>query len=507
MTILGPPSLVPSISPGTMVSRRGVMQPATEIELKLCYPNRKAREVDAKAVLQLAASIAECGLLTPITVRKVQKSRAGQTADAYEVIAGMHRVKAFRRLQRETIPAIVLDVDDLHAELMLIDENLCRNDLTAAERASAQARRKAIYQQLHPETKAGQAQAAGMNKALGRHGQPGHDDEPAPRFDEAAAEASGQSERTVRRDVTRGETLGEATLAKVARTALDKGEELDALAKLPTDRREALIERAMQGGKVSAKIELKKANRESKEKDLADRILALPDIKAGLIISDFEWDFEPYSRETGMDRHASNHYVTAKDSHAPEQIVERQRERMSIAADNCIHLMWVPACFAAIGHKVMELQGYTYVSQFVWIKPGMGTGYWVRDCHELLFIGVKGKVPAPSMGEQFRSAIEAPKGAHSQKPDFQYEIAEKYFPNLPKVELNARRARPGWIAWGNEAPLPAGDADVGSANKPIPVHVTDYPEFPSFLKRDADNAAPFRQPLERHLLQIVADGV
>ena len=418
------------------------MVPAIEIEIHLCYPSPRARPIDEGSVNALASSIADGALLNAITVRRVQKS--DEACGAYEVIAGMHRVEAFRHLGRQTIPAMILEVDDLRAELMLIDENLCRNDLTPAERASAQARRKAIYQQIHPETKNG-----GDRRSVGQLVQ--LKDAP-PRFDEAAAEATGQSERAVRRDVTRGEALGEAALAKVARTSLDKGEELDALAKLPTDRREALIDRAAQGGKVSAKLELKKAVRASKEMDLADRILALPDIKAGLILSDFEWDFEPYSRETGMDRHASNHYVTAKDSHTPEQIVERQRERMSIAADNCIHLMWVPACFSAIGHKVMELQGYTYVSQFAWIKPSIGTGFWVRDRHELLLIGVKGNIPCPAMGDQFESAIPAPKGAHSEKPDFQYEIAEKYFPNLPKVELNARRARPGWIQWGNEAP-------------------------------------------------------
>ncbi len=469
------------------------MQPAIEISLELCYPNRKAREVDTNAVLQLTASIAECGLMQPITVRKVQKSRNGRICDAYEVIAGMHRVKAFRRLQRETIPAIVLDdVDDLHAELMLIDENLYRNDLTPAERASAQARRKAIYQQLHPETKKG----ANQSGPVGQFGQT-----EAARYDEAAADATGHSERTIRRDVTRGEALGDDVLAKVARTSLDKGEELDALAKLPSERRDALINRAADGQKVSAKIELKKAVRASKEKELADWIVSRPKVKAGLILSDFEFDFQPYSRETGMDRHASNHYVTARDAHTPEEIVERQRERMSIAADHCIHLMWVPACFAAIGHKVMELQGFTYVSQFVWIKPGMGTGYWVRDCHELLLIGVKGKIPCPAMGDQFRSAIEAPKGKHSQKPDFQYEIAEKYFPNLPKIELNARRARPGWLSWGNEAPnipenIPAppdsGVSSHGPATTPARLHPDDYPEFPDCLKRAADNVAPFR---------------
>jgi N6-adenosine-specific RNA methylase IME4 len=140
----------------------------------------------------------------------------------------------------------------------------------------------------------------------------------------------------------------------------------------------------------------------------------------------------------------------------------------------------------------MELQGFTYVSQFVWIKPGMGTGYWVRDCHELLLIGVKGKIPCPAMGEQFRSAIEAPKGKHSAKPDFQYEIAEKYFPNLPKIELNARRARPGWLRWGNEAPnIPedisesptSGTLSHGPAARLASSYIDDYPELPDCLRR------------------------
>jgi N6-adenosine-specific RNA methylase IME4 len=206
----------------------------------------------------------------------------------------------------------------------------------------------------------------------------------------------------------------------------------------------------------------KKKKRDEKEAKLGARIRALPDVKAGLILSDFEWHFKARNEDTGMDRHAANHYVTAKESHTPEEIVERQRERMSVAADDCIHLMWCPASFSAIAHKVMELQGFKYVSQFVWIKPGIGTGFWVRDKHELLLIGVKGKIPCPAMGDQFDSAIEAPKGKHSEKPDFQYEIAEHYFPSLPKVELNARRSREGWIQWGNEAPEQP-SLDIGSA--------------------------------------------
>ena len=158
----------------------------------------------------------------------------------------------------------MLDVDDLHAELMLIDENLCRNDLSPAERAVAQARRKAIYQQIHPETKAG---ASGKYRPKSQFGQVGQaENHPAPRYDEAAAEATGQSERAVRRDVTRGEALGEDVLAKVARTSLDKGEELDALAKLSPDHRNVLIARAASGEKVSAKVEVKKEHRAARER-------------------------------------------------------------------------------------------------------------------------------------------------------------------------------------------------------------------------------------------------
>jgi ParB-like chromosome segregation protein Spo0J len=53
------------------------MFPSVSIDLQLCSASPRARPVDEAAVKSLAASIAEVGLLTPITVRKVGKSRAG----------------------------------------------------------------------------------------------------------------------------------------------------------------------------------------------------------------------------------------------------------------------------------------------------------------------------------------------------------------------------------------------------------------------------------------------
>jgi N6-adenosine-specific RNA methylase IME4 len=54
------------------------------------------------------------------------------------------------------------------------------------------------------------------------------------------------------------------------------------------------------------------------------------------------------------------------------------------------------------------------------------------------------------------------RGRHSEKPDWQYELIEAYFPSLPKIELKARRARPGWDSWGLDAPsVPASDPETG----------------------------------------------
>ena len=433
-----------------------------DVDLQLCYASDKARGVDPRSVDTLADSIEQSGLLQPITVRRVQKSRAGQMADAFEIIAGVHRVKAFRKLGRPTIPAFVVDMDDLHAELALIDENLCRNDLTTAERAAAQSRRKAIYQELHPETKNGAAGKHRPKSQLGQIGQ-AEDGEAAPRFDEAAADATGQSQRTIRRDVTRGEALGDAALARVARTSLDKGEELDALAKMSEPQRESLISRAVSGEKVSAKVELKKTLRADKEQALGAKQRALPQKRYGVIYADPEWRFETYS-DNGMDRSADNHYPTS------DLLDIINRPVGQIAADDCVLFLWATAPMLPQAIRVMQGWGFEYKSHVIWRKDRAGTGYWFRNWHELLLVGTRGHIPAPAMGTQFPSVIDAQVGEHSAKPDAFYEAIERYFPSLPKIELNARRARAGWDAWGNEAPLESVDLDTGEiAPEVVPV--------------------------------------
>lgn len=108
------------------------------------------RREDIGATSNLADSIAKVGLTNPITVRV-------KPDGCFEIIAGSHRYAACDSLGHHEIMCQVVELDDLHAELAMIDENLCRAELSPSDRARQTARRKAIYEELHPEVKQGGA--------------------------------------------------------------------------------------------------------------------------------------------------------------------------------------------------------------------------------------------------------------------------------------------------------------------------------------------------------------
>lgn len=216
---------------------------------------------------------------------------------------------------------------------------------------------------------------------------------------------------------------------------LDTAADLRAHGKDGTPR--AVIETLTQGNK--------RAKRAAREEKLAARITALPDRRYGVIVADPEWRFEPWSRNTGMDRAADNHYPTSVTE------VIAARDVASIAAPDCVLFLWGTAPMMPHALCVMAAWGFDYRTHFVWRKDRIGTGYWNRNRHELLLVGVVGDVPAPVQGSQWDSVIDAARDEHSAKPDIFLEMVEAYFPTVPKIELNRRGTpRVGWDAWGNE---------------------------------------------------------
>ncbi len=208
----------------------------------------------------------------------------------------------------------------------------------------------------------------------------------------------------------------------------------------------------------AARTAAKKAQRSRREAELGARQRALPDKRYGVILADPPWRFEPWSRETGMDRSADNHYPTSPLGAIIALGVA------SIAAPDSVLFLWATVPMLPQALRVLVAWGFSYKSSFVWVKDRAGTGYWSRNRHEILLIGARGDVPAPAMGTQWPSVIEAPVARHSEKPAAVYELIESYFPTLPKIELHARgRFRVGWDVWGNEAPDPPSNAEATRA--------------------------------------------
>jgi N6-adenosine-specific RNA methylase IME4 len=106
-------------------------------------------------------------------------------------------------------------------------------------------------------------------------------------------------------------------------------------------------------------------------------------------------------------------------------------------------------------HKMLEVMarwGFEYRTHMIWDKERLGLGAWVRNQHEVLLIGRKGKFPPPPEDKRVGSVIAWEAGEHSAKPEIFAEMIELWYPTLTKVELFRRGPpRPGWEAWGFEA--------------------------------------------------------
>jgi N6-adenosine-specific RNA methylase IME4 len=194
-----------------------------------------------------------------------------------------------------------------------------------------------------------------------------------------------------------------------------------------------------------ARMAGKKRLRAEREVELGAKILALPQKRYGVILADPPWRYT-ISSDCLMSGCAADHYLTS------DLETIKALDVPSIVADASVLFLWATGPMLPEAVAVMDAWGFAYKSQMVWVKDRIGTGYWLRSRHENLLIGTRGDIPSPSQGTQPDSVFEARRGRHSEKPSIVHEMIERMFPSLPKIELYARAARPGWSCWGNEAP-------------------------------------------------------
>lgn len=95
------------------------------------FPDNPFHVAEDETLSELAESIKEFGIVTPIITRQKEDG------DGYEVIAGQRRVRASELAGINTVPAFVLPLDRDRAIITLVDSNLQRENILPSERAFA----------------------------------------------------------------------------------------------------------------------------------------------------------------------------------------------------------------------------------------------------------------------------------------------------------------------------------------------------------------------------------
>ena len=95
------------------------------------FPDNPFRVVEDDMLMELAESIKEFGMVTPII------TRPKEDGNGYEIIAGQRRVRASELAGIDTVPAFVLPLDRDRAIITLVDSNIQRENILPSERAFA----------------------------------------------------------------------------------------------------------------------------------------------------------------------------------------------------------------------------------------------------------------------------------------------------------------------------------------------------------------------------------
>lgn len=122
---------------------------------------------------------------------------------------------------------------------------------------------------------------------------------------------------------------------------------------------------------------------------------------------------------------------------------------VGIMAEPDAHLwLWTTNAFLEDGFAVLRAWGFRYLAPVHWVKPS-GFGCWFAHRTQTILFGYRERCRFP-LRRYAGNVIQTTHPArHSEKPEEAFTLIEAVSPG-PRLELFARRARPGWTVWGNE---------------------------------------------------------
>ncbi len=183
-----------------------------------------------------------------------------------------------------------------------------------------------------------------------------------------------------------------------------------------------------------------------------------------LILADPPWAYNARNHASKFGGGAGGHYP---------MMSTREIEALPIgelAGDDAVLLVWATWPRLVDALAVIAAWGFVYKTLgMIWVKssgttepaPGLqsswptegspffGVGYYAKSNTEPMLLATRGR-PAKPATNSASSVLIAPRLEHSRKPDEALHRLEALWPDARRLELFARRRRPGWDAWGNQ---------------------------------------------------------
>jgi len=415
----------------------------------------RKRELNEEKIRDLANSFKLLGQLQPIVINQ-----------DYTLLAGLHRLEAAKLLGWETIKAEVVSGSQLEDELIEIDENLIRNDLTVLEQAELLQRRNEILKELGLRAKRGDNQFTNRGETVSplqttediiKEFSTGPDtvsgpvenlcmgskEAPVSLTTKDIAKEIGLSERSIQRHIFIAQNLVPEVKDKIRNTPIaDSTTQLLELARLKPEEQ---IEVAKHLENKKTVAEAIQEHRREKIKKQLEEISAKPvnpvTKKYDVIVIDPPWEMKKIERDVAPNQVEFDY---------PTMTVDEIKNIELPAKDDCHIWLWTTQKYLPDAFQIFEHWGVKYICTFVWHKQGgfQPFGLPQYNCEFILY-GRKG-TPEFFDLKDFKVCFEAPRAGHSVKPDYFYEMVKRVTAGS-RLDMFGRRRIDGFDSWGKEA--------------------------------------------------------